>query len=124
MLTVGHGYPMIVSRRVCSRSVRATSDRPGKAALPHFNARSGLFRSEPAQTQSRCNGKGNLLMKTWQAVLISVSLILAALVHGGIYTVTPVPGSNDQAFKVNRFTGRTWSLDGKYDRQWEIHASP
>lgn len=39
------------------------------------------------------------------AVVLALGLILAALAHGGIYTMTTSGGESAFAYRINRFTG-------------------
>ncbi len=46
-------------------------------------------------------------MDTKAALILAIGLILASLIHGGLYSVTSAGGDNQVVFRVNRFTGST-----------------
>ena len=54
-------------------------------------------------------------MKNWQAILIVATLLLAAILNGGIYKIVAVPGGRNKdgaAYVINKWTGRTWHFNG------------
>jgi hypothetical protein len=53
-------------------------------------------------------------MKQWQILLIALLLVIAILFNGGIYSIVKFDATEDGVgvYKVNRFTGRVWRIDG------------
>lgn len=58
------------------------------------------------ETQPGAPPMGDLRLMIRAALVLAVALILAALAHGGIYTVAGGSGSRPASYVVNRFTGK------------------
>jgi len=52
----------------------------------------------------------SMLEKTLWALGGTVLLLIALVIIGGVYTVTPPNGPVDTAYKINRFTGKVWLI--------------
>jgi hypothetical protein len=51
-----------------------------------------------------------MLEKILWALGGAVLLLIAFVIIGGVYTVTPPSGPVDTAYKLNRFTGKVWLI--------------
>ena len=52
----------------------------------------------------------SMLEKILWALGGAVLLLIAFVIIGGVYTVTPPSGPVDTAYKLNRFTGKVWLI--------------
>jgi hypothetical protein len=52
----------------------------------------------------------SMLEKSLWALGGAVLVLIASLLIGGLYAITPPSGPVDTAYKINRFTGKVWLI--------------